>query len=675
VEVQNLSLQSRIGKLLKVTDHSSWRMRYHAFVSHAQLEASGDVGTVFLLAESLGLHGWRDMNQPDLTAQGMMQGVFDSDVFILFLTSSVLSRKYCQMELGWAIAFNKPIMIIYEEEERFFPFNLERWQNDYCVKAPLPAHDKVSGEYIEYVTEEEKKQRFRWAKAPFDPLRWQNDLCVKVSPLPQEEDRGEYMKSATKEEKEQGFRWVKAYLMSKSKDGAYLAAVTEKEKRQSVRWVKEFTDDQKKGQSLKASLLTPVKDREYVWNVVDRKKEQWVQVPLPPQNKHGEFVAKVTEKEMTQGFRWAHGLPQGGLPHKECPAAIHDWITAAMKSLASSLSSPPFQGKSEGDALMHEIRVLHAAIRIPSAAYVALLRITTLLWASPTAVKLALKLGLLTVLQDIASLYGTSEKIATALQKVSDAVEERFPKGVPDSVIDAGRKLLPIVLDATGADAVAPPKAILPFRRRDFEVTALMRELVRCVGHTKDVTWGGALPPTPAERMVRSPPPNISQRLHMIWDGSSNRATVMMRSLKSTFEDLNERYGYTNHRITCTGDVSSSAGLEDVKQATHIIVVLTNTRQQMGASWLSSATAAAKQMECALQRLPNPWKFTFIYDKPKGLNSDVFNLSPLIADRIKYAIWGHEALVFRDRDEAHSKYEHESMVRHVFKLMTDIVNI
>ena len=31
----------------------------------------------------------------------MVQGVFDSDVFILFLTCSVLSRKYCQMEIGW----------------------------------------------------------------------------------------------------------------------------------------------------------------------------------------------------------------------------------------------------------------------------------------------------------------------------------------------------------------------------------------------------------------------------------------------------------------------------------------------------------------------------------------------------------------------------------------------
>lgn len=42
VEVKDPSLHDRIGKLLKVKDHSSWRMRYHAFVSHAQLEASGE---------------------------------------------------------------------------------------------------------------------------------------------------------------------------------------------------------------------------------------------------------------------------------------------------------------------------------------------------------------------------------------------------------------------------------------------------------------------------------------------------------------------------------------------------------------------------------------------------------------------------------------------------------
>ena len=105
-----------------------------------------------------------------------------------------------------AIAFNKPIVIIYEEEERFFSFNLERWQNDLCMKAPLPAVSKISGEYVEYISEEEKRQGFRWVKAPFDPLRWQNDLCVQASLPLFDKDTGEDLECATEKEKKQGFR-------------------------------------------------------------------------------------------------------------------------------------------------------------------------------------------------------------------------------------------------------------------------------------------------------------------------------------------------------------------------------------------------------------------------------------------------------------------------------------
>jgi hypothetical protein len=44
------------------------------------------------------------MNQDDLTEEGMRQGVKDSDLFIFFLTNSVLSRTFCIKELGWASA-------------------------------------------------------------------------------------------------------------------------------------------------------------------------------------------------------------------------------------------------------------------------------------------------------------------------------------------------------------------------------------------------------------------------------------------------------------------------------------------------------------------------------------------------------------------------------------------
>ena len=50
---------------------------------------------------------------------------------------------------------------------------------------------------------------------------------------------------------------------------------------------------------------------------------------------------------------------------------------------------------------------------------------------------------------------------------------------------------------------------------------------------------------------------------------------------------------------------------------------------------------ASEQLACALEHLKNPSRhITYIYDKPKGLNSDVFNLHSSIADKIKYSIWG-----------------------------------
>ena len=160
--------------------HDTCRPKYHVFISHMQIEASGDVGTLFFLFEQMGLYGWcvpgrvlcvstvctydivcvralalqrnprsrfapalivilrsidrRDMNQKDLTEAGMRQGVYDSDVFILFLTNSVLSRPFCLKEISWALEFGKPVIIVTETEERFSPFDCGRWKLDKLKK-------------------------------------------------------------------------------------------------------------------------------------------------------------------------------------------------------------------------------------------------------------------------------------------------------------------------------------------------------------------------------------------------------------------------------------------------------------------------------------------------------------------------------------------------------------
>lgn len=70
----------------------------------------------------------------EITEKAMMQGVKDSEAMILFLTNSYLSRPFCLKELEWAINFKKPILIIVEKEDRFWPFDIERWRNNQCSR-------------------------------------------------------------------------------------------------------------------------------------------------------------------------------------------------------------------------------------------------------------------------------------------------------------------------------------------------------------------------------------------------------------------------------------------------------------------------------------------------------------------------------------------------------------
>ena len=93
-----------------------------------QAEASGQVGALFHLMRARGCHAWLDVREADLTEQGMRSGVRASDVFVFFLTTSVLSRPFCVMEFECALALRKPVLLLRETEERYAPWSYERWR-------------------------------------------------------------------------------------------------------------------------------------------------------------------------------------------------------------------------------------------------------------------------------------------------------------------------------------------------------------------------------------------------------------------------------------------------------------------------------------------------------------------------------------------------------------------
>ena len=56
-----------------------------------------------------------DNRADDLTKDGMLKGIESSAAFVLFLSTGVLERPYCQMEIRHALALNKPIVLLHGE--------------------------------------------------------------------------------------------------------------------------------------------------------------------------------------------------------------------------------------------------------------------------------------------------------------------------------------------------------------------------------------------------------------------------------------------------------------------------------------------------------------------------------------------------------------------------------
>jgi len=80
----------------------------HCFISHAQQDASGAVGTLYYTLHYLGsLSPWVDMHEENLTLEGMKEGVRSSKVFLLVLTETVLASWFCQEEMKEAIRGRK----------------------------------------------------------------------------------------------------------------------------------------------------------------------------------------------------------------------------------------------------------------------------------------------------------------------------------------------------------------------------------------------------------------------------------------------------------------------------------------------------------------------------------------------------------------------------------------
>ena len=118
-------------------------MRYSFFISHAQADAASTAKSFFSVCKRLGVHCWYDMEQAQLTLEGMREGVRASDRLLLVLTENVLTRWFCQQEISTAVEEGTSIQLLVEEDERFAPFDAATWRS---FSADTPEdHAKICG--------------------------------------------------------------------------------------------------------------------------------------------------------------------------------------------------------------------------------------------------------------------------------------------------------------------------------------------------------------------------------------------------------------------------------------------------------------------------------------------------------------------------------------------------
>ena len=78
---------------------------------------------MFLELQNRGCEAWYDMMTDDLTTGGMIAGIRESPVFLLFLTAGALERPFVQLELRTARREQREVLLVHEEDARHGKFD------------------------------------------------------------------------------------------------------------------------------------------------------------------------------------------------------------------------------------------------------------------------------------------------------------------------------------------------------------------------------------------------------------------------------------------------------------------------------------------------------------------------------------------------------------------------
>ena len=124
----------KLPRISPLAFHPVLSMRYHFFISHCQADASGVARALYDGLNRRGCSCWLDMEEDDLTLEGMRAGVRASDCLIAVLSAHYAGSWFCQQEILEAVRNDVKIVAVVEKENRFHPFQLSDW----CASAADP---------------------------------------------------------------------------------------------------------------------------------------------------------------------------------------------------------------------------------------------------------------------------------------------------------------------------------------------------------------------------------------------------------------------------------------------------------------------------------------------------------------------------------------------------------
>jgi len=123
---------SKAEEMLKKHQPKQESITFDAFISYSQQDAQDAVALLQLLLKAHGLSIWLDSQETDISVLGMSKGIAMSRVFVIFLTNSYFERIFTIFELETAVALKKPIIVIWEGDERSGGFSDLKSYIDKC---------------------------------------------------------------------------------------------------------------------------------------------------------------------------------------------------------------------------------------------------------------------------------------------------------------------------------------------------------------------------------------------------------------------------------------------------------------------------------------------------------------------------------------------------------------